>query len=373
MSEHLELKIDKEVFKLRDPKVEKLLNAKMSLELFAMMIRPSDPYIIIKDTIYALTEIEYYALRSVYAVPVLSDEAFKNIINTENLDFMSDEDKRFVLDIREHMKTCTSCQVGRYKDQIRALSKKYNIELPKDSISIPEPPKDQYPAVSEPIVSKVSGLLEHMYSLGLLQRKSCMDCVEKHISQAYILSKECLMGYPEHITYVVGHLGEAIDEIPQELTALKETLEFCLAKTNYDRKAFVPLGALIAHLNAGRTIKPEDDVIPVEDTKFELELTDKAKEELRTMPELTAMIFADDCKAIDEQITRGVENLDRNTWLGVMACAADRIVDVAPAVANIIRARRLVFGSSPDLMIVSGYGMAEMAELLPKTANQGTR
>lgn len=42
-------------------------------------------------------------------------------------------------------------------------------------------------------------------------RKSCIECVEKHLGAAWVLINECHDGYP-HKLLVIGHLHEAEDE-----------------------------------------------------------------------------------------------------------------------------------------------------------------
>ena len=53
---------------------------------------------------------------------------------------------------------------------------------------------------------------EHSESDGVLfVRKSCIECVEKHLGAAWVLINECHDGYP-HRLLVIGHLHEAEDE-----------------------------------------------------------------------------------------------------------------------------------------------------------------
>jgi len=46
-------------------------------------------------------------------------------------------------------------------------------------------------------------------------RKSCLNCVGKHLAQACILISESELGYPHHKYYAIGHLAEASDEAIQ--------------------------------------------------------------------------------------------------------------------------------------------------------------
>jgi hypothetical protein len=43
-------------------------------------------------------------------------------------------------------------------------------------------------------------------------RKYCLDCVIKHLGQAFITQIESNMNYPEHILLTIGHLAEASEE-----------------------------------------------------------------------------------------------------------------------------------------------------------------
>lgn len=43
-------------------------------------------------------------------------------------------------------------------------------------------------------------------------RKSCFDCVRKHLGSAGVFVKETLMGYPDYDLWVIGELEHAADE-----------------------------------------------------------------------------------------------------------------------------------------------------------------
>jgi len=43
-------------------------------------------------------------------------------------------------------------------------------------------------------------------------RKSCLECVLKHLGQAAVLMAEVELGYPLHRILVVGHMAEASEE-----------------------------------------------------------------------------------------------------------------------------------------------------------------
>lgn len=58
-------------------------------------------------------------------------------------------------------------------------------------------------------------------------RKSCLDCVRKHIAQASVLCDEAELGYPHHRWLAVGHLAEAESESLKDHPALSHKIREC--------------------------------------------------------------------------------------------------------------------------------------------------
>lgn len=55
-------------------------------------------------------------------------------------------------------------------------------------------------------------------------RKACIDCVTKHLGQAFVLHAESKLGYPEYYVAVIGHLQEASEECFQRWPKLAEEI-----------------------------------------------------------------------------------------------------------------------------------------------------
>lgn len=53
-----------------------------------------------------------------------------------------------------------------------------------------------------------------------MMRKSCLDCVRKHLAQAHVLLDEAALGYPSHRWLAIGHLAEAESESLQRFSIL---------------------------------------------------------------------------------------------------------------------------------------------------------
>lgn len=371
----LHLSLHPECLKLDDPRINKVRAGKMSVEVFTLLLEADDPFVIIGDTIYALTEQEYYASRSMTSVAAAVEATFKHVTSLEDISFMSEDDQKHLNSIKEDLPTCPECRYKRHKDAIYQLAKKYSITVQTLGMSI-EPVKP-YPKlavringlVSDPVMPIVSNMMSDMYNIPLPERQACIDCVRKHVASAYILAGESYTGYPEHISIVNAHLGEAITEMPKAAVMLKQTLEFCMARTSYTQTAFVPLGAIMAHLRMLRA----DEVTGVGSrteavTTLELDLTDEMREILPMLPDGIKKSLLN-CIATIEKAILEYKNEEETLciglrWEGAMSVISEQTAQICPAFANMIRNRRLMFRGSPPLMIESGYTMQEIKDLL---------
>jgi len=367
----MEIKLSPELFRMHDPKVEALLKAKFPVDVFAAAILPTDPYALVGDTVYPLTECEYYALRSVVPMQENSEAAFDRIVRMEDLSFMRESDVKFVEEVRKSMDHCTSCTLKRYKNEMWKLAKKYNVEIPGE---LKEPaPLPPYPRVDGEITPVVSRLVEGVYRLPPMKRKECIDCVEKHLGQAYVLACESRMGYGEYIAGVMGHLGEAFDELPEGFDGLKATIQLCLAKTAKERRAYVPLYAITPLLEAARdtlklSLAEQQDIRSDSNTEnmpMDLDgmcckslssLGDGMKDTLRSLLEKADKIVLEYKKGPSPDL--------RVEWEGLMGNAADILSPIAPEAANILRNRRLMFTANPGLSADAEYTCADFREHL---------
>lgn len=356
----LRIKIDDECLKLRDPNIDMVRAGSMSLQAFCLLIREYSPYVLVGDTIYALTPQEYYAYSPVVVTGTLSEDDFRGIVDKDDLSFMHKDDAAFIRHVRDALPTCKACQYKRFKSEVWKLAKKYGIGLKQDI----QPPR-RYPETTGEIVSKVTGLVEHMYGTPKPERVGCMDCVEKHLAQACVLGAETVNGYPEYLPMVCAHLEQALDETPSELAVVRNTLEFLLAKTKEDMKPFLPLNLVLALIEAGRKAVAGDGealVTTPSSDYMELDMTDAARKELSGLPDKYLAKLKDDFEATDK-IILGVENPgDALIWEGRMALLADNLAPVAPITASVIRNRRLCFAAAPWLSKDAGMTCSGILE-----------
>lgn len=371
-STQIPLRLDDECFKLKDPRIERILSGKLSLQAFCLTIRPDDFFVLSGDTIYALSPRQWYAMRPVATSSILSKEAFEQFLENPPAN-LSDKDKANVAYMRLDSRTCPACRYQRHKETAWKLIKKYNCPVDTgpaddkaDSLRYPETTDDVHEVLA----------LDPRAFTGVThgKRVECIDCVEKHVAQAYVLSCETLNGYGDYLPLVVGHLCEALDELPAGLQQLKSTLETCLAKTNADRVPFVPLFAISPLIEQAR-FSMKDKLENVDQTEssdtVELEVTEEMLDELSAADPAALEEPGHWCQHLGE-ITLGVENQDtwRLVWEGLMAELGDMLAPVAPKTAAMVRARRLMFVASPELAVESGYGMDDLGNAIRTILNR---
>lgn len=367
----IKIDISPEVFKIRDLKVIALRRGSMPLEKFALSIQPSDPYVLIGNTIHALSEREFYELRSVTPADNYGEEVYKYLVNEgADISMMSAEDQDKILEVRKQKTGCPTCRMRKYRNVMFDLYKKYNLKLPIRN-NITSNTTVSYPNTSFPVEERVHDDVLNMLTLAPVARRPCIDCVEKHLSQAYVLSCEYNQGYTEYSYLIAGHLAEAVAEVPPEMKYLKDTLEFCLAYMGKQGKPFVPINAIYPLLTIARaSLNAERAADDTESKVLDLDLTLEARRELvHVLGSLGDSLIrnlseADEAAASEEQ-----DEPKRLFWEGRMACAADSISNIAPAVAGILRNRRLMFVGCPAAAAQAGYSNGDIIAALK--ARQG--
>lgn len=368
---HLKIKVDPNVFKLKLPIIDKLRTGKLSAQALALLATATSPYVLIGDTIYALTESEYYALRMPDIVSVPVDAIMSKLTSMEDTSFMTETDAALVARIKTELPGCPSCKAKKFKDLAYKLVKKYSIPIPEAEQAVSRQVRkvdDEYPETTGDIAPIVSTLMEDMYQAQPQIRKPCMDCVEKHIAQAYVTGKEALQGYPEYISIVAGHLCEALEEAPREFVHLRRTLEFCLARTNYTGAPFVPLSLIHPLIKAAKRMVNSLDSLPSNQQsteEFNIDITDVIEVEIAQLDQslrpraIELCRMAQDSEAILEVENKATEE-NRISWEGAMGNLADHVVNSAPALANMLRNRRLLFSADPSQAIAAGYSICDV-------------
>lgn len=357
------IKLHEDVYKVQDPRIKRVLTGGMSLETFVATIGPNDPFVLIHDTVYVMTEQEYYSTRAVYPTHKLMDHTFTHIMQMTDLSIFSEEDRKKIEHVKEVYPTCPVCQHRKYRKMLYEIGLKYNLQSElKDCLEIMDK-IPLYPEVRGEIRPNVTALLPDLHDVPPIKRKGCIACVEKHLSQAYILAGETVMGYPEHLVLVVGHLNEAISELPDEAFMMKQTLEFCAAKTVEKEVPFVPLWTILSQLLwVRRSMEPVETADePIYD--IGLDFTPEVENEYDIIDPFMRKDFIQRLEEIDKVVQdykKKPTEAGRFRFSGLMASTAELVSFVAPKLANMLRDRRLAFVAAPDLMDEAGYGIQEL-------------
>ena len=365
------MNIHPECYKIIDNRIDMILSGRMSLEVFAMSIGPNDPYVLIGDTIYALSENEFYTTRQLHRLMDVQEQTFKYVLALEDLSFMQPHHRDFVNQVKKELPTCPVCKYKRYKEAMQRIAEFYKLPVKYTMSSLIDDVR--YPDVKAKVDAIVTGLMDKPYKgMPKQDRLPCMDCVEKHVAQAYILACESQMGYPEHRVLMCGHLAEAVDEAPKEFTQLRETLQMCMATTMKTGEAFLPLYPILTQIQLIRQALKSDEIVI--DTRQEnpavtdtIDLTDDIKAELEGLPlQIRTKVYSACSKIKDSILEYKISRREvcRFVFEGLMACLADQIVFYAPLFANMLRNRRLMFVADPSYAADAGYTFDDVLQFM---------
>lgn len=370
----LAIKIDAEVFKLTGHRLVGLLaSGQLSVERFVRMLTPKDPMVLIDDTIYALTPAEFYSLQRNMVYQPLSRTAFQYLLDHIEDFGLPEAEQAYLREIKERLPGCPSCEYKRYRNGVSKIMHRFSLHLPKELLEnekIELPYSDaEYPETSGDITGKVGDKLLDLYHTIAIERPSCLDCVEKHIMQARILASEALMGYPEHLALACGHLEEALSEMPKKADALRQTLQFCLAKTTHEKQPFIPTGLLLPLLELLRVQGDFTDnsakiLVPEVPDNLELDCTPEMAAELKELDYRNKDLLKRRLIQADILSKNTAQQHYREQWEGVVATAAESIAELAPKTANMLRNRRLMFIGAPELLADAGYGFNDVISTL---------
>lgn len=362
------MKLHPDCYKIKDSRIEVLLGGRMSIEAFVMTLGPNDPFALVGDTVYALSEDEFFSTRQLRHLMDEQEQAFKYVMELKDLSFMSAEDQALVAKVKKELPTCPVCKYKRYKQAIFKLVHKYGLPVTYSLKSIID--DVQYPETTGEVASTVTMLLDRPYNFTPPDRKPCMDCVEKHISQAYILACESQMGYPEHRILMCGHLAEAIDETPKEFPELRSSIGLCMALTMRTGEAYLPLYPLLDEIHLFREklgtapIDTREENPAVTDT---IDLTDDIRPEIEKLSPSMKKMAKECCMRIRDSILKykiSRSEVDRIIFEGTLANLADRVVFYAPLFANMLRNVRLMFVADPGLAADAGYTLDDVIAIL---------
>lgn len=368
--------IDPEVYKIKDQRVTAVQHGKMSLQAFVYCLKSVDWFILLNNTVYALSEVQYYAICSTdQPAQDITKDIFQKLL--QNISWASTEDQKILNNIKNSYRTCSACQYKRYMTTVRQLVLKYPDTASRYKLIKTKKDLPAYPAVTEPIIQKVTSKLGHIFNVKHDSRKPCFECVIKHIGQAYFEYHQTLLGYPEHFMLVIGNLAQAFQECPEQAKALRQTLMFCIGKSQKQKKAFVPAGSLLMMVQYYMNKSHPDDVANTKNqpsVDMALQLTEQDINKLEQLPSSVKVSISVLIKTLLKKLNTA--GIDDNTvlkaqWAGGMANLSDAVADISVQIASIIRNRRLLFKELPSACIGTQYDCSDILMCVESGSDPG--
>lgn len=365
------LKIDPAVFDLIDPRVQALQTGKITVNSFAFTIQPYDCMCIINNTVYALSQTQYYALLPIEPAKQFTKDQFQSLLKRDLK--LSQEDRKKVDYIRSAKDGCPVCKYNSFKTQLRGILLKYPeykqlIGEDADSHIHKSAP---YPKVKKQIPQKLMQLHPHLFEPIVYDRTPCFDCVQKHIGMAYVKGTEVQTGYPQHFMLCLANLQQAYQQCPVECTELRQTILFCISKSKQENKPFVPVNILCGLVDIFRRNSKSEIALtenaPAPD--MQLQLSDTMSEAIHSIPITQKVPIAAAINQILKLISK--QNIDsskqlRVQWAGRMVSLADMFLPFSVDLSNMLRNRRLIFKAAPSLSKGTEYSGQDILAQLKK-------
>lgn len=346
------LSVDSSVFKLSmDPRIRAFMECRIGTNGLSRQIDPQHDYLIIADdTIYALNEYQYQALRQMKLPQIISYAVFQQILSGQYDQLLTPEQLTRIQQIKAQQKRCSTCARKRF---IKEVSDMVFSSIPKLVYKESAAPLRKYPDNAPkdmPLI--LSDTIK--YPKQRIKRQPCFQCIQKHIGQAYITGMQAKLGYPQHIMLAYGHLAQAIQQCPEHAAVLKKLLILCLGVSKRTESAFVPLACLYAciklyqrmssqQLELARQPNKADQAYDIDMRKVEQGIAKLTRQSLDLM--YLRLLQLD---GIDMQGQHYDQK--RLQWLGVMSSISQLLQSVDTVAANVVRNIRILFAATPHYM-----------------------
>lgn len=97
-------------------------------------------------------------------------------------------------------------------------------------------------------------------------RKSCLECVAKHLGSAAVYIEECSMGYPNYFGYAYGELNhaasECFEEAPELAWAIREHRIMWAETRKSDKPHMIPFEAMFAYIDTMEAMDEGVKIVP---------------------------------------------------------------------------------------------------------------
>ena len=354
------ISVDPQVYKLKDSRVTKLKQNRITIDQFLLCIRFFDWFMVLNNTIYAMSQSQYYS----YYAPKLQQPRLISLsqLNDALDQQITAQDKHQLANIKNKLIGCSTCTFKKYADKATAIVKKYPELVSKYRLQIYKPILFKYPEVTQPIIQKISKIYPINYSLIKYTRKPCFDCVGKHLGSAYIKAIQVIQGYTQHNVLSLADLQQAYQECPAQCTQLRNLIRLCISKSIRDGIIFIPLQLLARQLQKAKQTVVSDSIAfeqnkPAQQLIIQLDAADK--DILRNIQFSVKQHLAYEIDQLITTIQSSSQNI-KLLWSGYMARIAQLLMPYSTRLSQIVRNRRLLFKQMPQATIGTQFNCSDI-------------
>lgn len=355
--------IDPQVYKLKQSRITKLVQGKLSVKQLVLCIRYNDWLTLVDNTVYTMSQRQYYS----YRAPKLQQKklvTLNQVIFAIKSNSLSQTDTYSLRAIHNKLNGCTTCQFKKYAKQATQIISKYPDLCAKFHLYNNKPVLFKYPQVSEPIVQKLSSIYPIEFVKLNYSRKPCFDCVGKHIGTAYIKAIQVLQGYSQHSVLGLADLQQAYQQCPQQCFRLKKLLLLCISQSIKDNQLFVPIQLLARQLDIAKQSVQSDNVAFVQNTVSQDLKLQLVTDDIQTIKSMDIIqLFKIRSLIIDMHSMLEVKP-DKLLWSGYMARLAQLFITYSQDISAMIRNRRLIFKQLPQAVLNSQYDCSDILAII---------
>lgn len=328
-----------------------------------MCIRYDDWLTIIDNTIYTMSQRQYYS----YRAPKLQAKrlvTLNQLVIAAKYQNLTDQDRAWLESIYNKLSGCSTCQFKRYANRATDIVMRYPDLVQAFHLKQTKPMLFKYPPISQSIIQKVSSKVPIRFAKLNYDRKPCFDCVGKHIGTAYIKAIQCIQGYTQHAVLGLADLQEAYQECPVQCQRLKSLLLTCISKSIKDNQLFVPIQLLARQLDIAKSNIQYDDIAHDQNQAsqdLKLELTQQDKSVISQLGQFQAFQIR---QLIKDMRVMLQTNPDSMLWSGYMSRLAQLFMVYSKDISSMLRNRRLLFKELPQAALNSDYDCSDILQII---------
>lgn len=357
------LSVDTQVYKLKQSRIQKFKQGKLSVKELALCIRYDDWLTIHNNTIYTMSQRQYYS----YRAPKLHQKkliTLNQLSTAVSSQILSETDLDALRSIYNKLHGCSTCQFKKYARQATDIVIKYAELSAMFHLSQSKPVLFKYPQTIQPINQKLSSIYPIKFQKLQYSRKPCFDCVAKHIGTAYIKAIQVMQGYSQHAVLGLADLQQAYQQCPDQCVNLKRLLLTCISQSIKNNQLFVPFQLLSRQLDLARQSVQLDDIAHEAnsiDQDLKLQLSTYDVQVIKSMDDIQLSKI--------EVLVKDLLNMlcakpDKLLWSGYLSRLSQLFMPYSRSISAMLRNRRLFFKQLPQAALNSQYDCSDILAVI---------